>query len=122
MNEGNCKTHKDLEVWNLGIDLVEHVYKLTATFPKDELYGLVSQIRRCAVSIPANIAEGAARHSVKEYIRFLYISLGSLSELETHLVISKRLGFIESVVFTEEIEKLRRKLLNFIKHLNGKLS
>jgi four helix bundle protein len=94
-----CSTHKDLDVWKLGIDLVEQVYKLTATFPKEELYGLVSQIRRAAVSIPANIAEGAARQSQKEYVQFLYIGLSSLSELETHLEIAKRLVLLTSDVF-----------------------
>ena len=84
-------THKDLDVWKLGIELVQEVYEVTKVFPKEEMYGLTSQIRRAAVSIPSNIAEGYARESIKELIRFLYISLGSLSELETQLLISIKL-------------------------------
>jgi four helix bundle protein len=121
MNTTAARTHKDLEIWKIGMDLVEEVYKRTASFPKDEHYGLISQMRRSAVSIPSNIAEGAARQTVKEYIQFIYISLASLSELETHCEISRRLGFIEASCFEEAIEKLRRKLLNFITYLKGKV-
>ena len=113
------KTHKDLEIWQLGIELVTQIYKMTSNFPKEELYGLTSQMRRCSVSIPSNIAEGAARNSKKEFLQFLYFSLGSLSELETQLIISKNLGFLNNPNF-ELIEKLRRKLLNFIKYLKNK--
>ena len=84
------RNHKDLKVWEKSIDLAEEIYKITKNFPKEELYGITSQIRRAAVSISANIAEGAARNSNKEFIQFLYIALGSLSELETELIISKR--------------------------------
>jgi len=113
------KTHEDLEIWQLGIELVTQIYKMTSNFPKEELYGLTSQMRRCSVSIPSNIAEGAARNSDKEFLQFLYISLGSLSELETQLIISKNLGFLNNPNF-ELIVKLRRKLLNFIKYLKNK--
>jgi four helix bundle protein len=113
-------THKDLEVWKLGIDLVEKLYLLTRVFPKEEIYGLTSQIRRSGVSIPSNIAEGAARKNTKEYIQFLYIALGSLSELETQLIISQRLKYLDSDIVFEDIEKLRRKLLNLIKYMNSK--
>ena len=89
------KTHKDLEIWNLGVQLVEAIYRVTSTFPKEEIYGLISQIRRAAVSIPSNIAEGAARNSLKEFIQFLYVSLGSLSELETQIIISQKLGYLQ---------------------------
>jgi four helix bundle protein len=122
MNENYVVTHKDLEIWKLGIEMVEYVYRITAGFPKEEQFGLISQMRRCSVSIPSNIAEGAARQSIKEYIQFLYFSLGSLSELETHFEISRRLKFTNTSEFIEMIEKLRRKLLNFIKHCKGKLS
>lgn len=71
------KTHRDLEVWKRGISFVTTIYKLTDSFPKEELYGLTSQIRRAAISIPSNIAEGAARKSNKEFIHYLYIALGS---------------------------------------------
>jgi four helix bundle protein len=90
------KTHKDFEVWKDGMDLVSEVYSVTKEFPKDELYGLVSQIRRAAVSILANIAEGAARQSRKEFIQYLSISRASLSELEAELSISERLGYISN--------------------------
>lgn len=75
--------HKDLEAWKLSINFITEIYKITQKFPKEELCGLVNQIRRSAISIPSNIAEGSARQSDKELIQFLYISLGSLAELET---------------------------------------
>ena len=115
------KTHKDLRIWGKGIDLVTSVYKLTKEFPKEEMYGLSSQMRRSAISYPSNIAEGAARNSKPEYIRFIYISLGSLSELETQVIISKNLGYGSNVEkLLNEIEMLRKMTLNFIKHLKGK--
>ena len=113
-------THKELEVWKLGIDLVEKIYQLTKVFPKEEIYGLTAQIRRSGISIPSNIAEGAARRNTKEYVQFLYISLGSLSEIETQLIISQRLKYLGSDSIFEEVEKLRRKLLNFIKYISSK--
>ena len=109
--------HKDLEIWKTGIDLVEVIYKITETFPKNEVYGLVSQMRRAAVSIPSNIAEGAARKGKAEYMQFLYIALGSLSEIETQIIIAKRLSFISDENILLSIEELRKKLLNFIKYL-----
>jgi four helix bundle protein len=87
------KTHKDLDVWKLGIELVKNGYIMTKNFPRNEQYGLVSQLRKSAVYIPSNLAEGAARSSKREYIQFLYIALGSLSELETQLIIAKELDF-----------------------------
>ncbi len=87
------RTHKDLEIWQKGIELVEKIYKLTSSFPKEESYGIISQMRRAAVSYPSNIAEGAARSSRKEFIQFVYVSLGTLSELETQVIISLRLGY-----------------------------
>ena len=86
------KTHKDLDVWKLAIDFVTKIYLRTDDFPKNEEFGLKSQIRRAVVSIPANISEGAARNSTKEFLQFLHISLGSLSELETLLIIQRILG------------------------------
>ena len=90
------KTHKDLDVWKLSIQLVKDIYQLTSKFPSEEKFGLVAQIRRAVVSIPSNISEGAARNSDKDYIRFLYISLGSLSEIETQLIIAEELGFSDT--------------------------
>ena len=76
------KTHYDLNIWNDSIDLVKEIYKITVEFPKDEIYGLTSQIKRAVISIPCNIAEGASRQTNKEFIQFLYIALGSVSEVE----------------------------------------
>jgi four helix bundle protein len=112
-------THKDLDIWKLGIELVEEVYKTTVEFPKEEIYGLTNQMRRSSVSIPSNISEGAARGSKKEFIKFLYIALGSLAELETQTIISEKLGYLKNHQLMDLIEKQRRKQLNFIKYLKG---
>jgi len=80
-------THKDLEVYKLSLNLVEDIYKLTEDFPSSENFGLTSQLRRAAVSLPSNVAEGSSRGSTKDFIRFLNIASGSLSEIETQLVI-----------------------------------
>jgi four helix bundle protein len=115
------KNHKDLEVWKQSIGSVDAVYRMTKTFPPEELYGLVSQMRRAAVSIPSNIAEGAARASKKEFTQFLYIALGSVSELETQTIISKRLGYIDQEgELLHQTETARRLLLGLIKHLKKK--
>ncbi len=112
------KTHKDLDVWKIGIGLVKDIYTLTNTFPKSENYGLSSQMQRCAVSIPSNVAEGATRQGKKEYIHFLYISLGSLAELETQIIIAKEVSYLDDILYFEKkIEELRRKLLSFINYL-----
>lgn len=116
------KTFKELDIWKKGIDLAEMIYRLTANFPSEEKYGLVSQLRRAAVSFPSNIAEGSARNSNKEFIQFLHISLGSLAELETQLIIAQRIGYklTEENVFPV-IEETRRKTLNFLKYQKTKL-
>lgn len=85
---------KELNVWQKGIEIVVNIYKLTSSFPKEERYSLTSQIQRCAVSIPSNIAEGCGRTSEKELQHFLSISLGSSYELETQLIVSNKLGYI----------------------------
>lgn len=87
-------THKDLKVWQKAMQLVTLLYNCTKSFPKEEIFGLVSQMRRSAVSIPSNIAEGYGRMSNKELVHFLYISLGSASELEIQLIIAKNLNFM----------------------------
>lgn len=87
--------HKDLEVWKKSIELVKIIYQKSDEFPKSESFGLTSQIRRAAVSIPSNLAEGNARSSSKETIHFIDIALGSLAEVETQLIIAKELGFIK---------------------------
>lgn len=89
------KSHKDLKVWQESMLLVKDVYEMTNSFPPDERFTLGQQMRRSAISIPSNIAEGAGRRGNKEWVRFIYISLGSLSELETQIDIAKMLGFIE---------------------------
>jgi four helix bundle protein len=90
------QSYRDLRVWQMGVDLVCQVYKVTATFPKSETYGLTSQIQRAAVSVPSNIAEGHARRSNREFNHFLSISLGSLAELETQLLIAGRLQYVDT--------------------------
>jgi four helix bundle protein len=115
------KTHKDLEVWKKSIDFVASIYKLTSDYPKHELYGLTSQIRRCAVSIPSNIAEGAARNHDNEFRQFLYISLGSAAELETQLIISNKLGFVDNSKSQEliaELNTISKMLQGLIKSIN----
>ena len=88
------KTHKDLDVWKASIEMVTKIYQATRNFPKEEIYGLTNQMRRAAVSVPSNIAEGAGRNSSKEFLQFLYFATGSLSELETQLIIAYNLGYI----------------------------
>ena len=88
---------KELLVWKKSIELVTEIYEITAAFPSEEKFGLVSQVRRAAVSIPSNIAEGNARRSSADYIQFLKIARGSGAEVETQIVISKNLGFIEEL-------------------------
>ena len=110
-------THKDLDVWKCSMCFVKKIYELTKYFPKYEQYSLTDQIRRCAVSVPSNIAEGAARSSNKEYIRFIYISLGSLSEIETQLIIANELKYYNNHEVLIEVEVIRKKLLNLVKYL-----
>jgi four helix bundle protein len=117
---GEIRTHKDLEVWKQAMALAKGIYELTRDFPKEETYGLVSQIRRAAVSIPSNLAEGAARNSNKEFIQYLYVSLGSLAELETQLLLSKDLGYAQNEEINERVERVRKLLLGLIKYLKGK--
>lgn len=111
---------KDLRIWQKGMDIAEKCYFLTKLFPKDELYGMVQQIRRAAASIPANIAEGYGRRSTAEYIRFLNIAQGSINELETHITLSQRVGLgnkadIESIIFLLREES--RMIIALIKKL-----
>jgi four helix bundle protein len=103
------------------MDLVEQIYSITKTFPDDERYGLISQMRRCAVSVPSNIAEGAARGSTQEFIRFLYISQGSLSELETQILIANRLNYLSDIsVNINSIQQISSQLGGLIKHLKSR--
>ena len=93
--------HKDLEAWKESIKLVKLVYKLTNDFPNQELYGLTSQIRRAVISVPSNIAEGNAKATAKETIRFIDIALGSLAELDTQLTIAQELNYIEKYILKD---------------------
>jgi four helix bundle protein len=109
-------THKDLNVWKKSMNLVVLIYKLTGQFPKEELFGLTSQMRRAAVSIPSNIAEGHGRHSERELIRFLYISLGSASELETQILLSYKLDFLNEEGFNQ-LNELNNEVLKMLASL-----
>jgi four helix bundle protein len=113
------KPHKKLEVWKKAIEFVTKIYKITETFPEHEKFILISQIRRSAISIPSNIAEGAARISKKEFINFLSIAQGSLSELETQLIISNNLGYLEEkdMHLLEELDEISRMIIGLIKFL-----
>lgn len=109
-----------MDVWKLSIDLVVKVYQITSQFPVEEKFGLAQQMRRAAVSVPSNIAEGAARKSQNELIQFLHISLGSLSELETQLTICQRLDYNKDDL-SETIEycdRIRRMLFGIIRNLS----
>jgi len=115
------RSHNDLKVYNESLDLVINIYELTSNFPSDEKFGLTSQIKRAAVSIPSNIAEGAARQSNKEFIRFLYMSLGSAAEVETQLEIARRLGFIKNEIdVSDKIVYIKRMLIKLIESLKRK--
>lgn len=100
------KPHKNLDVWKKSINLVQKIYKITESFPTIENYGLTNQIRRSAISVPANIAEGAARQTKKEFSQFLHMAQGSLSELDTLLEISKNLGYIKEENNSQELSLL----------------
>jgi len=115
-------THKDLNVWKQGIELVEDIYELTRNLPSDEKYNLISQLKRSAVSVPSNIAEGAARNSTKEFLRFLDIANGSLSELETQLIIIERLDLYKTEELIDcKIIPIRKMLYQLRKSLINKL-
>jgi len=108
--------YKDLRIWQDSIELVVDIYKLTKMLPKEELYALTNQIRRAVVSIPSNISEGANRNTDKEFVQFLYIALGSASEVETQLIIANRLEYLNDVQKEfEDITKLR-KMINALIH------
>ena len=98
--------HRNLEAWKLSIEFVSEIYKITETFPKKEMYGLTSQIRRSAVSIPSNIAEGSGRQHRKDTLQFFYIARGSAYELETQLYLSFDLGFLNRESFDLLLKQL----------------
>ena len=111
-------THKDLRVWRQSIELVTAIYQITKTFPREELFGLVSQLRRAAVSVPSNIAEGYARGTDRERLHFLRISSGSMSEIETQVMLSLNLGYITQ----DSYEELSENVTSVWKQLNALIS
>ncbi|MBQ6164923.1 MAG: four helix bundle protein [Clostridia bacterium] len=117
-------SYKDLDVWKKSMDLVLDIYNITSEFPQDEKYGLSSQMKRAAVSIPSNIAEGQTRHSYKEFIHFLLIARGSCAELETQVLLCERLGLIEKEngeATTKAINEINRMINGLINNLNLKI-
>ncbi len=114
--EGRSNSYRDLIVWQKAMELTKKVYQITKTFPKDEIYGLTSQIRRCSVSVPSNIAEGRGRNSNKEFIRFLNIALGSIYELQTQLELALSFNYISTFndinKLSIEVEKMLNALIN----------
>jgi len=114
--------HKELEVWKRSMELVEEIYKLSSKFPKEEIYCLTTQLRRAVISVPTNIAEGAARRSKREFLQFLSISLGSLAELETELEIARRLNYVstgDSMSLQEEISTIRKMILGLMRKVKS---
>ncbi len=110
--------YQDLEVWKISMDFAQKIYEITKSFPREEIYGLTAQIRRAAVSIPSNIAEGSARQSDRESLHFARIAQGSFAELETQLILARRIGFF---VPDEEFLSLQRScgrlITGFAQHI-----
>jgi four helix bundle protein len=113
-------TYRQLDIWKKGIELVKDVYKVTSSFPQHELYGLTNQMRRSAVSIPSNVAEGFRRQHNNEFKQFLHIALGSCAELETQATIARQLNYIKEQIESMLLEKsdhICRMTRNLIKKL-----
>jgi four helix bundle protein len=119
--EQRSRSYRDLRVWQEAIDFVKDIYLITAQFPSSEVYGLTNQIRRAAVSIPSNIAEGQGRHSIKEFRQFLGIALGSIAELETQLIICAQVGYLPQTQIelllarSDDCRKMIKSLANSLK-------
>ena len=126
MEEGqrtSVRSYRDLKVWQKSMDLTVRTYEVTRRFPSEEKYGLVSQMRRAAASVPANIAEGRARRSTKEFIQMLGIARGSLAELETFVTLSERLGLIRSETsesLLEDCAEINRMMNGLMRALSSK--
>lgn len=116
------KSYKELIVWEKSCKLVLEIYKITSTFPGDEKFGIISQMRRAAVAIPSNIAEGYMRGSKKEYIQFLRIAFGSGAELETQLIISQKLGYIQHESLHNATLLLLSEVMKMLNAIISKLS
>jgi len=116
------KNYKELELWQVSMNFVVEVYTVTNKFPKTELYGLTSQIRRSVVSIPSNIAEGSSRKGTKEFMQFLWIANGSLSEFETQIEIAFRLKYLDNIMeIIDKVKHIRKMLLGLIHALERKI-
>lgn len=117
------RPHRKLDVWKKSMEFVKAIYQATETFPKAEIYGLTSQMRRAAVSVPSNLAEGAARKGNKEFLQFLNIAQGSISELDTQIELSLMLNYFNKNVYTDLMEKLNtisKMLFGLSRSLSGK--
>jgi len=120
------ESYRHLEVWQKSMALVADIYRMTQAFPRDEIYGLTSQLRRAVISVPANTAEGWARNMTREYLQFLRIARGSLLESETHLLIANSLGFIDEAEVetalnqTQAINKMLNGLINIVAVATGR--
>ena len=118
------RNFKELEVWKESRVLTKDVYLLTNSLPQDEKFGLISQIRRCVISIPSNIAEGAAKDSQKDFLRYLQISLGSIFELESHLILCLDLGMLSKEQMEnhlENIERIQKRISSLIKYVKTQI-
>ena len=123
MDNTKIRDFTDLDTWKKSHELALKIYKATEKFPKSEIYGIVSQMRRSAVSIPSNIAEGRSRNTTKDFLHFLSIALGSVSELETQIEIAKELSFLTEQKYIEinrEIEEVSKMTVGLMKKLNLK--
>lgn len=119
------RPHEKLDVWKLSVEMVLNVYEITKAFPSDERFGLTSQIRRAAVSVPANISEGAARQHDREFLQFLSIAQGSASELETEILIAHRLGYIDPGSFEQihnEINTIARMIIGLTNYIRSRVN
>jgi four helix bundle protein len=117
------KDYRELIAWQKAVDLVEAVYRATRSFPREEIYGLTSQIRRAVVSVPSNVAEGQARNSTADFLHFLSIARGSLKEVETQVIIARRLGYIDEKLerdLTSLTEEVSRLISGLIRSLRSK--
>lgn len=116
------RDHRDLEVWQRAMDLAADVYQVTAKFPKGEQFGLCSQMRRAAVSVPSNISEGAARRTTRDFVAFLHTARGSLAELETQILLAARIGLPICInVWTPKLDELGRLLNGLLRSLQQKV-
>ncbi|KAF0187253.1 MAG: hypothetical protein FD124_3326 [Alphaproteobacteria bacterium] len=124
VSDARIRSYRDLTIWQDAMTLAETVYRLTSAFPKDELYGMTSQMRRASVSIAANIAEGHGREHTKPFIQFLRIAQGSLKELETHFLLAERVGLLASEQTAEPIiqcTSLGKRMRSLIRSLQERI-